>query len=259
MPAAWDDPRIARGMKEQLGTRRGAHRGRRDAARLEGRLRRAGHDGEVQDHGAAGRLPDAARRSFPRAAALSLKGWIKPVAEPEIAVHIGRDLRGGGDRAAAAAAIAALAPAIELADADLPFEDPEAILKGNIFQRHVILGRPDCRAPAATPPGSRRGVLRRDAETARTTDPEAATGKLVDIVRHVADLLAAFGERLSAGDIIIAGSVVPPVLVEADETAVSLRPRSDRQDIGGVHALTMYFGAERILGITSEADTKAGR
>ena len=40
-------------------------------------------------------------------------------------------------------------------------------------------------------------------------------------MRHVADLLAAFGERLSAGDIIIAGSVVPPILVEADETAVA--------------------------------------
>jgi 2-keto-4-pentenoate hydratase len=40
-------------------------------------------------------------------------------------------------------------------------------------------------------------------------------------VRHVADLLGAFGERLRAGDIIIGGSVVPPVLVEPDEPGVA--------------------------------------
>jgi 2-keto-4-pentenoate hydratase len=64
-------------------------------------------------------------------------------------------------------------------------------------------------------------VFRRDAQVAQTSDTEAATGRLVDIVRHVADLLAAFGEKLSAGDIVIAGSVVPPLLVESDETAVA--------------------------------------
>jgi 2-keto-4-pentenoate hydratase len=158
---------------------------------------------------------------IPSGGSASLKGWVKPVAEPEIAIRIGRDLAGGGDRAAAVAAIAALSPAIELADADLPFEDPEAILKRNIFQRHVIVGEPDPLRVGASTAGLTARVFRRDAEAARTTDPEAATGKLVDIVRDVADLLAAFGERLSAGDIVIAGSVVPPLLVEADETAVA--------------------------------------
>src|SRR5262249_15345626 len=132
----------------------------------------------------------------------SLAGWVKPVAEPEIAVHIGSDLPGGGDLAAAAAAIAALGPAIELADADLPFEDPEAILKGNIFQRHVVLGEPDASRAGGSTAGLTARVCRRDAEAARTSDPEAATGRIVDIVRHVADVLAAFGEGLSAGDVI---------------------------------------------------------
>jgi 2-keto-4-pentenoate hydratase len=161
------------------------------------------------------------RALIPPGGTASLAGWVKPVAEPEIAVHIGRDLPGGGDRAAAAAAIAALGPAIELADADLPFEDPEAILKGNIFQRHVILGERDASRAGGSTTGLTARVFRREAEVARTSDPEAATGKLVDIVRHVADLLAAFGEKLSAGDVIIAGSVVPPMLVEADETGVA--------------------------------------
>jgi 2-keto-4-pentenoate hydratase len=218
MAAPWDDPRIQRGMQEQLARRR---------ARIA-----AGEKplGWKVGFGAPAMLEKfritaplvgflMQRAIIPAGGTASLAGWVKPVAEPEIAVHIGRDLSGGGDRAAAAAAIAALAPAIELADADLPFEDPEAILKGNVFQRHVILGEAS-RAGGSTA-GLTARVFRRDAESARTTDPEAATGKLVDIVRHVADLLAVLGERLSAGDIIIAGSVVPPILVEADETAVA--------------------------------------
>jgi len=52
----------------------------------------------------------------------------------------------------------------------------------------------------------------------RTSDPEALTGKLADIVAHVANTLAAFGEKLKAGEVIIIGSITPPVLLEADET-----------------------------------------
>ena len=64
-------------------------------------------------------------------------------------------------------------------------------------------------------------VIRRGTEFARTDNPQAATGEIVDIVRHVADVLAAFGERLRAGEIIITGSVVPPLFVERDEEGVA--------------------------------------
>ena len=220
MAHAWDDPRIARGMKEQLAKRR---------ARMAA--------GEKPLGWKVGFGAPAMMEKFKIAAPLvgylmqggliasggsaSLKGWVKPVAEPEIAAHIGRDVAGGGERAAAAAAIAALGPAIELADAELPFEDPEAILKANIFQRHVILGEPDPARAGGSAAGLTARLRRRNTETARTSDPEAATGKIVDIVRHVADLLAAFDEKLAAGDVLICGSVLPPVLVEADETGVA--------------------------------------
>jgi 2-keto-4-pentenoate hydratase len=220
MASAWDDPRIARGMTEQLTKRR---------ARIAAGEAPIGWKVGFGAPATMEKLKITAplvgflmqRALIPSGGSASLKGWVTPVAEPEIAVHIGRDLPGGGDRAAAAAAIAALGPAIELADADLPFEDPEAILKGNIFQRHVILGKPDAARAGGSAAGLTARVFRRDVEVAQTGDPEAATGKLVDIVRHVADLLAAFGERLSAGDVLIAGSVVPPLFVEADEAAVA--------------------------------------
>jgi 2-keto-4-pentenoate hydratase len=220
MAAAWDDPRIQRGMTEQLAKRR------QRLAAGEAPL------GWKVGFGAAPIMEKLAITAplvgylmrpglIPSGGTASLAGWAKPVAEPEIAVHIGRDLPGGGDHAAAAAAVAALAPAIELADADLPFEDPEAILKGNIFQRHVILGDADTSRAGASTAGLTARIFRRQAEVAVTSDPEAATGRIVDTVRHVADVLAAFGEKLSAGDVIIAGSIVPPIFVEADETEVA--------------------------------------
>jgi 2-keto-4-pentenoate hydratase len=220
MSNAWDDPRIQRGMTEQLAKRRAriaageAALGWKVGFGAPAMMEKLGINAPL-----VGFLMQ--RGLIPSGGSASLAGWVKPVAEPEIAVHIGRNLPGGGDRAAAAAAIAALGPAIELADADLPFEDPEAILKGNIFQRHVILGEADASRAGGNTAGLTARVLRRDAEAARTSDPEAATGKIVDIVRHVADLLAAFGETLSAGDVIIAGSVVPPLFIEADETGVA--------------------------------------
>lgn len=220
MAAAWDDPRIARGMQEQLANRRG-----RIAAGEAPLGWKVGFGAPAMMEKLKITAPLVGflmqRALIPSGGSASLGGWVKPVAEPEIAVHIGLDLPGGAERAAAAAAIAALGPAIELADADLPFEDPEAILKGNIFQRHVILGEPDASRVGGNTAGLTARVFRRDRETARTSDPEAATGKLVDIVRHVADQLAAFGEKLAAGDIIIAGSVVPPLFIEADDASVA--------------------------------------
>ena len=220
MTAMWDDPRIQRGMTEQLAKRRA-----RIAAGEAPLGWKVGFGAPAMMEKLRITAPLVGflmqRALIPSGGSASLAGWVKPVAEPEIAVHIGRNLPGGGDRAAAAAAIAALGPAIELADADLPFEDPEAILKGNIFQRHVVLGERDAARAGGSTVGLTARVFRRDTEVAQTNDPEAATGKLVDIVRHVADMLAAFGEKLSAGDVIIAGSVVPPLFVEADETAVA--------------------------------------
>jgi 2-keto-4-pentenoate hydratase len=153
-------------------------------------------------------------------ATVSLAGWVKPAAEPEIAVEMAADLPGGGSRSAAAAAIGALGPAIELADVDVPPEDVETILAGNIFHRHVVFGPRDRARAGGSTGGLHARVLRNGAAHADTTELEANTGKLVDIVRHVADLLAACGERLAAGDVIIAGSVVAPIFLGADDRVI---------------------------------------
>jgi len=151
---------------------------------------------------------------------VSLGGWVKPAAEPEIAVEIAADVPGGGSRAAAAAAIGAIGPAIELADVTFAPEDVATILAGNIFHRHVLLGPRDRGRKAGRTDGLHARVSRNGAAHADTTEPEANTGKLVDIVRHVADVLAACGEQLKAGDVIIAGSVIPPIFLENTDRAL---------------------------------------
>jgi len=229
MAAAWDDPRIARGMRAQLAKRReqlaagdtplgwkvgfgapAAMATLRIEAPLVGFLTRS--------------------RLLEPGATASLAGYVKPVAEPEIAVHMGTDLPGGGDLAAAAAAVGALGPAIELADLDQPPSDVEATLTGNIYHRHVLLGPRDATRAGCEVDGLTGRVFRRGAEAARTSDPQANTGKLLPIVRHVADVLAAFGERLRAGEVIITGSIVPPLFIEPDEDGVDY----ELDPIGGV-------------------------
>ncbi|HEY6024153.1 MAG TPA: hypothetical protein VIV34_08245 [Pseudolabrys sp.] len=147
----------------------------------------------------------------------SLSGYTKPVAEPEICVRMARDLPAGASADEAAAAVKEIFPAIELADlAPVPVPDNlDAVLEGDIFQRHVILCG-NTRGGAGTA-GLTSRVIRRGAETNVSTDPEALTGKLPAIVAHVASTLAAFGEKLAAGDVIITGSITPPLMIEPDE------------------------------------------
>jgi 2-keto-4-pentenoate hydratase len=149
--------------------------------------------------------------------ALSVAGWTKPAAEPEIAVYLKRDLPAVTDRETVQAAIAALGPAIELADVNFPPQDVEAILAGNIYNRRVILGKSDPSRAGCNLDGLVGHVYRNGQEIAAVTDFQAITGNFVDIVQHVANLLSAIGEKLRAEDVIITGSIVPPLWIESTE------------------------------------------
>lgn len=216
MSAAWDDPRVARGMAAELG-----HWRRRLAAGEKPLGWKVGF-------GAAGAMEKLSikaplvgfltdRALLPSGAVVSLSGWTKPAAEAEIAVHMGKDLPGGASRTATRQAIAGLGPAIEIADVDFPPDDVERILAGNIYQRHVILGSCDISRAGCVVKGLTCRIARSGSESATITDPQAMTGELVGIVRHVADLLAACGERLRVGHVIITGSITPPLWVAPGE------------------------------------------
>ena len=146
MPAAWDDPRIMRGMEAQLRLRRELLNAGHQP--LGWKLAFGGPAAMQRLHTSAplvGFLIQSAL--LPSGSTLSISNWTKPAAEPEIAVFLGKDLPANSDHDTAAAAIAGLGPAIELADVDHPSDDVEGTLACDIYQRHIILGSNDTRTP----------------------------------------------------------------------------------------------------------------
>ncbi len=221
MSAAWDDPRVRRGL-EALFRLRGERlkRGEKPigwkvAFGAPAIMQRLGITAPL-----VGFLTDRAK--VENGGTVAVGGWAKPVAEPEIAVHMGADLASGASREAVMAAIAGVGPAIELVDLDrapAP-EILESIIAGNIFQRNVVVGPVD-RARAGAKLGGLLGrISRNGAEFAQTSALTANTGEPVALVAHAANLLAAFGERLRAGEFIITGSVVPPFPVEPNDQTI---------------------------------------
>jgi 2-keto-4-pentenoate hydratase len=216
----WEDERIARGMTAQLKRRR-----ERIAAGETplGWKVAFGAPAAMQRLGLAAPAVGFLMQSaiLPSGGSTSFKGYTKPVAECEIAVRMATDLPGGTSGSDALAAVKEVLAAIELADLDPPPtpDNLDAVLAGDIYARHVVLG--GASRAGGSVAGLTSRLIRRGAETASTTDPEALTGKLAGIVAHVANTLAAFGETLAAGDVVIIGSITPPIVLEADETELT--------------------------------------
>jgi 2-keto-4-pentenoate hydratase len=128
--------------------------------------------------------------------------------------------------------VAGLSAAIELADVDPPPTDVRTILAGNIFHRHVLLG--PVRAGRADLDGVRTRVRMDGEQVATTDDVTELTGEPVEVVRLTAELLEACGERLRAGEVVITGSVVPPLTV--------LAGRRVEVDLGSLGGLSVHLG-----------------
>jgi 2-keto-4-pentenoate hydratase len=225
------DERIARGTRAMLELRRSALA---DGARPLGWKLGFGTPAAFEQLGTArplvGFLTD--RGLLPDGATVAIGDWTTPTFEPEIAVHLARDLGGGASDEEAREAIGGLSAAIELVDIDPPPTDPEAILAGNIFHRHFVLGPVD--HGRTTADGVTGRLVRDGEEVARTDDPQAMTGELGAVVRMAADDLAAAGETLRAGEVIITGSVVPAIAVESGEHVITA-------DLGPLGSVSVTF------------------
>ncbi|MGH8927801.1 MAG: hypothetical protein ACRDWH_05585 [Acidimicrobiia bacterium] len=157
--------------------------------------------------------------------AVAIQGWRQPMIEPEVAVYMATDLVDGADPARVAVAIGALGPAIELADVDADVVEVESIMAANIFHRAVVLGESD----PGRAGGRRQGLVARvysdGEERAATPDLESLTGEMLTVIGSLADLLNAAGERLRQGELVITGSVVPPIPgVGVSEATFELSP-----------------------------------
>ena len=116
------------------------------------------------------------------------------IVESEVAVEVGPDGR----------SIAALFPALELADPPDLDLDIEQILAGNIFHRAVAFGqRVETREPGAA------RILVGGVE--QHSVPAERTGERLEaMVEAIARRLADAGEELRAGERIITGVIAPP-------------------------------------------------
>jgi 2-oxo-hept-3-ene-1,7-dioate hydratase len=144
-------------------------------------------------------------------AMVGLDGWSAPAVEVEVAIRVGGDLGVGG-----------LAPALELVDLRVPFDDIEVVLADNICQRGVVFGE---EVPGIDPWGVAAKVTKTDAsgdtvvlEGRISEDPATTTA-------FVRSYLATHGAQLVEGDRIIAGSMVAPVAVAAgDSLSITFGP-----------------------------------
>lgn len=133
----------------------------------------------------------------------SLAGTTRPAIEPEVAVHMGEEGR-----------VAGLGAALEVIDVDLPFEDLGAILEGNVFHRAAVLGPP---VTGVTDLAGRTARMTRGDGEETAIDVAQAALYPAEVVRLVGGYLEAVGDTLSAGDVIIAGSLVTAVPLGGDE------------------------------------------
>ncbi|HLU53580.1 MAG TPA: fumarylacetoacetate hydrolase family protein [Acidimicrobiia bacterium] len=167
-------------------------------------------------------------------ATVDISGWRNPVAEPEMAVWIGADIPADPTEHDVRRAIAALAPAIELADVYPPPEDVEEALAGNVFHRGVILGDRDERRAGGHVEDLTATVSRDGENVAVPNDLESITGRIPDVVAHLARLAAAAREPIRAGDVIITGSIVPPLALAPGVTV--------SYELAGYPTLTVHAG-----------------
>ncbi len=206
MARLWEDERVRRGTEALLEARR---------ARVEAGDRAVGWKlgfgtpQAMEKLGTSGPLVGFLTSSTQHepGATVPVGGLTGPVLEPEIAVHVARDLVAGSSDDELRAAIGGLGPAIEVAEVGAAPGEPEELLAGNIIHRAFVLGPvvpglPEVGAARVTSDGS---------EAASAGQAVAALGgDLLALVRHTAEVLDGFGERLGAGDVVITGSTIAP-------------------------------------------------
>jgi len=131
-----------------------------------------------------------------------LRRGTRVAVEAEVALRVG-----GG-------AVAALAPALELVNYSLPANSLEGALEHDIYHDAVVLGRETLPVPIADDAWPH---LRRNGEEISHRDPALPVMQPSAVVRHVADMLARYGEWLETGDWVICGALTRPLPVRSGD------------------------------------------
>ena len=144
-------------------------------------------------------------------AALNAGDYVRIGVEAEIAVRLSADLAGGGHtRDSVAAAVGALAPAIEIVDdraCDYDALDGLALVADNSFNFGVVLG-PETTDWRGLDLPAVRGRLVINGEVVGEGAGEAVMGHPFEALAWLAGGLADRGRGLRAGDVVMTGSIV---------------------------------------------------
>jgi len=171
------------------------------------------------------------RRVFSTGAVLAPSGEARLLVEPELAVSLAALVPAGCSPASARSLIADVRPALEIVDYAKPTSGLDDLVAQCMFHDATVLG-PSASLDAARDLGSAYPVLR---VGGRSSDPPR--GDLVpadpgELVAFVASYLAAFGESLEPGDLVLSGSYTArAVEIHAGEEAVA-----EFGDLGSVSA-----------------------
>jgi 2-keto-4-pentenoate hydratase len=144
--------------------------------------------------------------------AVPIGGFTRAGLEPEVAATIGQN----GE-------VTAIAPAIEIVDINLPFDDVEPLVAGNVFHRGWLVGNE--REPGDVDLGQVEVAVVRGGSAEHEAQVGEAMGDIEAVVAGVASRAEQAGAKLRAGDVVICGSLTAIVQVApGDEVEVRFGP-----------------------------------
>lgn len=168
-----------------------------------------------------------------------LGGSIHPKIEPEIAFLMGKDLPGKVSRDEALSAVKAVTSALEILDSryeQFKYFSMEDVISDNSSSSHFILGawREDF---AELDLSELRMEMRADGKTAQQGIARDISGDPVISIVQLCELLAARGQTLKAGDIVLAGAATTAIELKPGlhvELHVDHLPQIDVHIVGGL-------------------------
>ena len=164
------------------------------------------------------------RRVHASGARLEPPGGARWHVEPELAIRVATAVDPAAGASGARACIDGVAPALEIVDHARPAVDLASLIEDDMFHAGCVVGV-FCPADAAAGLGTRWPVLRVGGRAAPAPRADLVPADLGALLHFAAELLARFGERLDAGDLLLSGSYL--------ESAVALTPHCDaRADFG---------------------------
>jgi 2-keto-4-pentenoate hydratase len=149
-------------------------------------------------------------RCYASGASVPVHPSAKLHAEVELCVRVARGVDAHADASAALAAVDAIAPALELVDYALPASDLAGVIRSSMFHFGSVLG--SWQRPRADIGIARDVRLRVDDVYAEAARAELVPQQLGELVRFVAQQLAAAGRALQPGDHILSGCFVSKAL-----------------------------------------------